>query len=166
MNVRDALDTDIAVLSEVKEPAVLHENRIRDAREGDFLYLVLVDDSGELLGHACLIFRRPRTWPPDEGNTPYPRVIDLMIRNDRRRSGLGRVFMAQMESICTDKGFERLHLSVDPEGNVQALNFYMAIGYKRLYGEPRWSKWSFRDYHGNVHQGEGLDLEMFKDIMG
>ena len=164
MEVRDATDDDVAVLTEIKEPAVLHQDRMRDAGEGAFRYLVITDDSHEIVGHACLLFRRPRSWPPDEGDTPYPRVIDLMIRKDRRGVGLGRSFMAQMEAICADKRCGRLHLSVDPQHNTEALHFYAAIGYNRLRQEPRWSKWSFKDSSGKAQRGEGFDLEMFKDI--
>ena len=164
MKIRDAVTADIAALEQVKKPAVLHEDRIRDAANGEFRYLVLEDESAEILGHACLVFRRPKAWPPDEEDTPYPRVIDLMICKQRRRQKLGKEFMRQMESICRHMGFDRLHLSVDPEGNAGALKFYLAIGYKAMHQGPRWRKWSFKDSQGNVHQGEGLDLDMFREI--
>ena len=164
MRIRDAVTADIIALEKVKEPAVLHGDRIRDAANGEFRYLVVEDDSTEIVGHACLVFRRPKTWPPDEENTSYPRVIDLMIRKQRRGQGLGSKFMTQMESICKQMGYDRLHLSVDPEDNADALKFYLAIGYRTMRQEPRWQKWSFKDSQGNVHQGEGLEFEMFKEI--
>ena len=164
MKVRDAVIADIPALEQVKEPAVLHEDRIRDAVNGEFRYLVLEDESAGVLGHACLVFRRPKAWPPDEKGTPYPRVIDLVICKQRRRQGLGQEFIGQIESVCGQMGYDRLYLSVDPEGNAGALRFYLAIGYKAMHQEPRWRKWSFKDSQGNVHEGEELDLDMFKDI--
>lgn len=164
MKIRNVVIADIPALEQVKKPAILHEDRIRDAANGEFRYLVQENECGGILGHACLVFRRPKAWPPDEEDTPYPRVIDLMICKQRRRQGLGKEFMRQMESICRQMGYSRLYLSVDPEGNADALKFYLAIGYKAMHDEPRWRKWSFKDSQGNVHQGEGLDLDMFKEI--
>ncbi len=60
---------------------------IRDA-DGDFRYLVLEDETAEIMGHVCLVFRRPKSWPTDEQDTPYPRRIDLVIRKDIRGRGL------------------------------------------------------------------------------
>ena len=164
MKIRDAVTADISAIAKVKEPAVLHEDRIRDGGNGEFRYLVLEDDSAAIVGHACLVFRRPQTWPPDEEDTPHPRVIDLMICKQRRTQGLGKEFMTQMESICRQAGYDRLHLSVDPEGSADALRFHLENGYKPMHEEPRWRKWSFKDSQDNVHQGEGLDLEMSKEI--
>lgn len=164
MKIRDAVISDIPSLEQVKKTACLHEDRIRDAADGDFRYLVLEDQSAAILGHACLVFRRPKAWPPDEEDWPYPRVIDLMICSQKRRQGLGTKFMRQMESVCRQMGYDRLHLSVDPEGNADALQFYLAIGYKPVRKKPRWRKWSFKDSQGNIHRGEGLDLDMFKEI--
>lgn len=164
MRVRDANTSDIDELARVKEPAVLHEDRIRDAANGEFRYLVLEDDSGGVLGHACLVFTRPKAWPPDEADTPYPLVIDLVIRRQKRRHGFGKEFMTEMEAICRRMGFENLHLSVDPENNAGALKFHQTLGYTVASGEPQWRKWSFKDSEGNVHQGEGLDLRMSKEI--
>ena len=164
MRIRDADTADIAALEHVKSPAVLHRDRIRDAVNGEFRYLVLEDDGGDILGHACLVFTRPEAWPPDEEATPYPRVIDLMISGQRRRQGLGKGFMGHMESVCGRMGSDRLHLSVDPEGNAGALKFYQALGYTATPEEPRWRKWSFRDSEGNRRQGQGLDLRMSKGI--
>ncbi len=165
MKIRDAALADIPALEQVKEPAALHRDRIRDAANGEFRYLVLEDDSGEIVGHACLVYRRPTTWPPDDEDTPYPRVIDLMICEPKRGQGFGREFMKHMELICRQMEYDRLYLSVDPEGNARALAFYLAIGYKALHAKPRWRKWSFKDSEGNVHHGEGPDLGMFKEIL-
>lgn len=164
MKIRDAITADIPALEQVTKPAIIHGDRIRDAAHGQFRYLVLVDEKGEIVGHAILVFQHPKAWPPDEEDTPYPRVIDLMIRKQRRAQGLGKEFMRQMESICRQMGYKRLHLSVDPEGNADALKFYLRLGYKAMHDEPRWRKWSFKDSQGNVHQGEGPELDMFKEI--
>lgn len=164
MKVRDAVVADIPALELVKKPAALHKDRIRDAASGEFRYLVLEDDSAGLVGHACLVFRRPAAWPPDDEPRPYPRVIDLEIAAPHRRQGFGREFVKQMESICRQMRYVKLYLSVDPENNSPALAFYRALGYKDMQDGPQWRKWSFKDSEGNVHHGEGLDLDMCKDI--
>lgn len=164
MRIRDADPSDIAALQRVKESAALHRDRVRDAAGGSFRYLVLEDDDGEVVGHACLVFSRPAGWPPDEEATPYPRVIDLRIAAGRRRQGLGSELVRRMESICIQRGLDRLHLSVDPERNAGALKFYETLGYTAEPGGPRWRAWRFRDSEGNVHRGEGLDLRMSKEL--
>ncbi len=88
MNIRDANRADIPKLAQAKKPAVIYEDRIRDAADGDFRYLVLEDEIAEIMGHVCLVFRRPKSWPTDEQDTPYPRRIDLVIRKDIRGRGL------------------------------------------------------------------------------
>lgn len=164
LTVRDAVVGDIPVLAGLKAPAVLHEDRIRDAGHGEFRYLVLVNDSEEILGHACLVFRLPRTWPPNEESTPCPRVVDLLIHGQRRRQGLGTAFMRGIEAICGQRGCDRLHLSVDPKGNADALGFYLALGYRAAEEEAQWRRWSFTDSQGNLHRGEGPELDMFRKI--
>jgi GNAT superfamily N-acetyltransferase len=160
---RDADNSDIIALERVKKPAVLHKDRIRDAASGEFRYLVLEDDCRDILGHACLVFARPKAWPLDDGYTPYPRVIDLTIREQNRRKGMGKEFMRQMESICIRMGLNQLHLSVDPEDNASAVRFYQSLGYTATQ-KPQWREWSFRDSEGNAHQGEGMDLRMTKKL--
>ena len=164
MKIRDAENSDTAELARIKKPEAIHRDRIRDAAEGEFRYLVCVDDSGRICGHACLVFRRPRAWPPDPGNSPYPRVIDVMIAGERRRQGLGTAFMMGLEAICRQAGLDQIHLSVDPDRNTTALRFYQTLGYTAAPGEPQWRTWSFKDSEGNVHEGEGLDLRMSKMI--
>lgn len=162
--IRDGRMEDVPALEGVKAPAVVHEDRIKDAVDGDFRYLVMETDSGEVIGHACLVFRRPRTWPQEKHQTPYPRVIDLLIREDRRGRGLGQIFLRQMEAICTQRGLSRLYLSVDPEDNADALRFYARQGYMSLDEKPQWREWSFRDSQGCLHHGAGWDVELYKDL--
>ena len=165
MKIRDANLNDITALEQIKASTALHRDRIRDASNGDFRYLVLEDDTGEILGHACLVFRRPKAWPKDDGEVGYPRIIDLMINKSKRRKGIGTKFMKLIESSCKDMGYNDLYLSVDPKGNSEAHDFYSAIGYRDTQNKPQWRKWSFKDSDGNIHQGEGMDIEMAKQIV-
>jgi GNAT superfamily N-acetyltransferase len=91
-------------------------------------------------------------------------VVDLLIREENRGQGLGKVFMRGLESVCKELGYDRLHLSVDPEGNSAALGFYRALGYRASPSVPKWRRWSFRDSKGGLHQGEGPELDMFREI--
>ena len=163
MKVRDANNSDIVSLERVKKTAVLHKDRILNALDGEFRYLVIESDIGNILGHACLVFSCPKAWPSDNKDVPYPRVIDLMICEQERHKGIGAEFMKQMESICKRMGYKHLHLSVDPKDNKNAILFYQSLGYT-FTEKPKWRKWSFKDSDGHIHHGEGLDVRMSKQI--
>jgi GNAT superfamily N-acetyltransferase len=162
--IRDAVPLDIPRLEQIKRPAVLHADRIRDAASGDFRYLVLEDEFTDIVGHACLVFRRPKAWPPDAGGALHPRIVDLRIRRDKRNQGIGKEFMRQMEGICRELGYNRIYLGVAPEDKKGAVKFYEALGYVAMPDGPRWRKWSFKDSEGNLHQGEGMEIEVYKVI--
>jgi len=163
MTTRNATTQDIPALERVKTPAVLHADRIRDASEGDFRYLVFETDADELVGHACLLFRRPRTWPEEE-DASYPCVIDLMIREDVRSQGFGTTFLADMERICLESGAASIYLSVDPKEDADALRFYRRNGYLDLEDAPQWREWSFTDSEGNVHRGASWNLQLYRPL--
>jgi len=164
MIARDARLEDVPALVRVKTPAVLHKDRVRDASEGDFRYLVAEIDEGEIIGHACLLFRRPRTWPDEEYEAAYPLVIDLMVREDLRRKGFGAIFLTLIEAICVEAGHPRIYLNVDPVEEADAFRFYRKNGYHRLEEKPQWRKWSFTDSQGNLHEEAGWDLRLYKDL--
>lgn len=60
---RDATPADVPALAAIKGAGskALHRDRLRDAREPGFRYLVLLAD-GDLVGFACLVARRPASW--------------------------------------------------------------------------------------------------------
>ena len=73
--------------------------------------------------------------------------------------------MNMIESSCKSLGYTFIYLSVDPESNSEAHVFYLAIGYHDTQDKPHWRKWCFKDSDGYIHQGEGLDIEMEKQIV-
>jgi GNAT superfamily N-acetyltransferase len=160
VKIRDAAEADIPLLKALKNPAALHRDRIREASSGEFRYLVVEDEHGRILGHACLVFSRPPAWPPDPEDIHYPRIIDLLVSPSNRRQGIGRFFVEEMKALCSVE-YSRLFLSVDPQMNADALAFYESIGFCALESQPTWRHWSFRDSAGGLHQGEGWDLELF-----
>jgi hypothetical protein len=56
VTVRDAIETDIAILTSIKGPAseVIHSDRLRDAQSSSFRYLVMIADE-IVIGFVCLV---------------------------------------------------------------------------------------------------------------
>jgi len=61
ITVRDAAETDVSALTAIKQPDVLHQDRVQEAQGSGFRYLVVLCGP-ELIGFACLVFRRPASW--------------------------------------------------------------------------------------------------------
>ncbi|MEW6753152.1 MAG: hypothetical protein AB1505_19560 [Candidatus Latescibacterota bacterium] len=61
--VRPAAEADLAALTEIKPPAGLHKDRLRDADGLGLLYLV-VEEGTRIVGFGLLVFAWPVAWPP------------------------------------------------------------------------------------------------------
>ncbi|MGI8913900.1 MAG: GNAT family N-acetyltransferase, partial [Chloroflexota bacterium] len=90
---RDATPADVPALAAIKGAGskALHRDRLRDAREPGFRYLVLLAD-GDLVGFACLVARRPASWS-DAAEAGYGRVYLRVdpVGNPRAAALYGRL---------------------------------------------------------------------------
>jgi len=89
--------------------------------------LRVVDDERGLVGlvHALLY-----DTPPIPAMTPSRRahVDSLVVRDDRRRAGVGRALMADVDAWARGKGASEVVLTVWA-GNEPALRFYESLGF-------------------------------------
>jgi GNAT superfamily N-acetyltransferase len=165
IHVRKALEADLPALTDIKGygSETIHHDRLRETG-GSFLhYLVLLADQ-EVIGFACLVFRRPSSWSDADDTQHLPQIVDLEMKDSFRGKGYGTEFMHQMESIARGLGFKQLYLTVEPLDNPRAYAFYQRLGYKALQNEPYHSTWAFTDSTGKQHHGELWVVDMVKQL--
>jgi ribosomal protein S18 acetylase RimI-like enzyme len=163
--VRDAETSDVPTLTAIKADGsqALHRDRLRDARNGYLRYLVVLAGQ-ELIGLACLVFRRPAHWSDANDIDHLPQIVDLHIKESQRGQGYGSQFMRIIERIAAEAGFEQLFLSVEPSDNPQAYLLYQRLGYQQEQTEPYQTVWEFQDSDGNLHRGEAWVVDMMKSL--
>lgn len=173
LRVRDVVKADIPILTAIKGMGteVIHRDRLRDARDASFRYLVLIIDQG-VIGFACLVYRRPSYWSDadDEHHLPQddehhlPQIVDLQIRDSQRGRGYGSRFIRMIEKIAAEAGSPRLYLSVDPINSPRAQALYLRLDYQPLQRKPYRKIWQFTDSQGNVHRGEDWIVDYVKEL--
>lgn len=165
VTVRDIEETDLPALVAIKGAGseALHRDRLRDAQDGCMRYLA-AQDGEEVVGFACLVFRRPAYWSDAEDTTRLPMIVDLRVREDRRGQGYGTALVRAMEALAANAGYARLYLSVEPRDNPRATALYLRLGYRPLQDEPYHSGWDFTDSQGNRHRGEAWVVDMVKAL--
>ena len=168
MTVRDAGEADVPALTAIKGAGseALHRDRLREAqgaRAAGFRYLVLLADR-ELIGFACLVFRRPASWSDADDTRHLPQLVDLQVKESHRGRGYGSAFVRAIERIAAAAGCGQLYLSVEPVHNPRAYALYRRLGYRPLQPEPYRKVWAFTDSAGSVHRGEGWIVDMVKPL--
>jgi len=161
--IRDAQIEDLERLTELKKPIALHRDRIKEADNEHFRYLVL-EIGGEIQAFTCLVFKQPTSWPTQEHAVEHPRIVDLFVNEQIRTRGLGSRFMQKIELILKKNGYEKLFLSVDPIDNPKAHKFYKKLGYQDIQSKPFRCRWEFTDSDGNKHEGNEWNIDMFKNL--
>lgn len=163
--VRDASETDLPTLVSIKGPGseAVHRDRLRDARGSDFRYLVLLADQ-ELIGYACLVYRRPAHWSDAADRDHLPQIVDLQVKESMRGKGYGTALIHHIERIVAEAGCNQLYLAVEPHDNPHAYCLYLHLGYQPLQATPYQSVWSFTDSAGVLHRGEMWVVDMMKPL--
>ncbi len=165
MPVRDAEEADLPALTAIKGPGTeaLHRDRLRDAQDPGFRYLVLSLDH-ELIGFACLVMRRPASWS-DAGDTQHlPQIVDLRIKEAQRGQGYGSKFIRVIERMAAEAGYGELYISVESLNNPRAYALYLRLGFQQLQPEPYRNVWEFTDSAGSRHRGEEWVVDMVKQL--
>jgi ribosomal protein S18 acetylase RimI-like enzyme len=166
MTVRDAEEADVPALVAIKGAGseALHRDRLRDARGPGFRYLVL-SVGPDLVGFACLVFRRPAYWSDADDTRHLPQIVDLQVEEAHRGRGYGSALVHALEHITAAAGYGQLYLSVEPVNNPRAYALYQRLGYRELQPEPYRKVWEFKDSAGQVHRGEDWAVDMVKQYV-
>ena len=165
VTVRDAIETDIAILTSIKGPAseVIHSDRLRDAQSSSFRYLVMIVEE-IVIGFACLVYQRPSYWSDANDAQCLPQIVDLQIEEAHQGRGYGSTFLQQLEKMAAQAGSNRLYLSVDPVNNPRAYSLYLRLSYQPIRSEPYRKFWQFTDSRGNLHSGEDWNMDLAKEL--
>lgn len=163
IRVRDATGADIPALTAIKGIGtdIIHRDRLRDAQQSGFRYLVLLVDTA-LIGFACLVSRRPAYWSDADDVEHLPQLVDVQVRESHRSKGYGAVFIRDLERMVVEAGNTHLYVRVDPVNNPRAYAFYQRLGYQPEQSQPYCKAWEFRDSQGNVHSGEDWVIDLVK----
>jgi len=161
--IRDAGDADLARLVRLRPPELAHRDRLRDARQPGFRYLVL-EQGKELIGFVCLVFARPATWPDSRNAALLPQIVDAFIAPPLRSRGHGSALIRALERLAWDQGFRAVYLSVDLIGNPRAYALYQSLGYRPLQQEPYRERGQYTDSAGQVHESDDWELDMVREL--
>jgi len=82
ITVRNAHEADLTALIDIKGEGseAIHRDRLRDAQNPTFHYLVLLED-GEIIGFACLVIQRPAYWSDGDDTERLPGICELIKKN-------------------------------------------------------------------------------------
>lgn len=165
LSVRDALVADIPALFAIKGAGseALHHDRLRDAQSSGFRYLVLTVNEN-VIGCACLVYRRPANWSDADDSEHLPQLVDLQVHEAQRGRGYGSRFIHVVEQIAAQAGHSQLYLSVEPLDNPRAYALYVRLGYQPLQTAAYRKGWGFTDSAGNTHRGEDWIVDMVKQL--
>ena len=162
--VRDAEEGDIPKLTAIKGVGseVIHRDRLRDAQNGSFRYLVILVGQ-EVIGFACLVFRRPSYWS-DAGELEHlPQIVDLQIQEAWRGQGYGTAFIRAIEQLAAAET-NQIYIRVEPIDNPRAYALYQQLGYQSLQTQPYQKTWEFTDSEGELHRGMDWVVDMVKKL--
>ena len=161
--VRDATEGDLDALIRLKPSPGVHRDRLRDACQPGFRYLVLELDR-RVVGFVCLVFTRPRYWS-DGGSTEYlPTAIDLIIDPTLRGQGYGSFLLREVEKLAAEAGSKEFYLWVEAVKNPRAYALYLRLGYRPLQEQPYQFHWEFVDAEGQRHSGDNWRLDLVKSL--
>lgn len=162
--VRNAEVGDISALIAIKGAGseVIHLDRLRDAQNSSFRYLIMLIGQ-EVIGSACLVFRRPSYWSDGGDLEHLPQIVDLQIREAWRGQGYGTAFIRTIEQIAAVET-KQIYLRVEPLENPRAYALYQKLGYQPLQSEPYLKTWEFTDSEGGMHSGKDWVVDMVKQL--
>jgi GNAT superfamily N-acetyltransferase len=132
--IRPAQAADIPAIHQMIRDLAAYERRLHEvsATENDLraallatqpsLFAHVADDGGRAVGFA-LWFLSYSTWAGRHGIY----LEDLYVKPEQRGQGHGRALLAELASICVERGYQRLEWSV-LDWNSPALRFYESLG--------------------------------------
>ena len=163
LSVREASEADLDALMRLKPSLAVHRDRLRDAYQPGFRYLVLELDHC-VIGFVCLVFVRPRYWSDGDRAEHLPTAIDFSIDSSLRGRGYGSFLLGEVEKLAAQSAAKQLYVWVDPVHNPRAHALYLRLGYQPLQENPYPFHWEFVDSEGDPHSGDSWRLDMVKAL--
>jgi GNAT superfamily N-acetyltransferase len=158
--VRPAHAQDLYGLMSIRPQEPLHRERLTRQQEGEWTYLVAVDDHGQgaVCGFVVLI------WGGDEHHHGYPMLSDLVVRETRRGQGIGTRLIERAEWLCQEREFTQIGLSVNPSENPRAYALYARLGYQQTSESLHCYTSYITDEQGHFFLSEDWRVAMRKDL--
>lgn len=129
LTVREATAADAAAVAELLDqlgyPMSVEEARRRLDRDGD--RVLLAESTGDVVGLLALAVQLPIARA-----RPLARITAMVVRDSKRRHGVGRSLMERAEELARAAGCEGIELTsgIRPERD-DAHRFYESLGYER-----------------------------------
>jgi len=123
-SVTDAEATDIAhLLAQLSTTATFDRSRLEAIVAHDATELLVVRDSGRIVGAAVLV-----TFPLPTGLRGH--VDDVVVDEEMRGNGIARALLTRMTELATERGLRTLDLTSRPSRE-SALRLYESLGFAR-----------------------------------
>lgn len=161
--VRDATSADLNSLTKIKDAVAVHLDRLKDAQTPTFRYLVL-EKAGDVVGFACLVFKRPAAWSDAQDLSHLPQIVDVQILPTQRGLGYGTYLIRALEQLAAQHDYQEIFLAVEPLANPRAYTLYQRLGYRQIQAEPYLKHWEFVDSNGNLHAGDNWIIDMVRRL--
>ena len=120
------------------------------AQSQDRQLLIAVTPNGEIAGNCRC------EYPGDRRRLRHTAVLDISVRKDYWRQGLGRRLMEIQETWCRGQGIEKLCLEVDTK-NLRAMGLYLSRGFEVEGTLRRAAKMADGSYRDLYVMGKFLD---------
>lgn len=126
---RDATLEDLATFVDLDKQLFPHAMWSLEHYQNDFrgvprthFFTVAVNERNKIIGYAAVLVPAPGV----EGD-----ILTIGVIPEHRKSGIGRAFMAQLESWALIKESNAMMLEVAVE-NIAAIAMYESLGYSRI----------------------------------
>lgn len=110
-------------LNSLSTPAVLPE-RIAAVAESDHTYLLVCDDSGDLIATALVCLCQDVMFE----RQPFALIENVVVSADYQREGVGKSMMDYIEAFCLEQDCSKILLQASSASR-DARDFYIAMGY-------------------------------------
>jgi ribosomal protein S18 acetylase RimI-like enzyme len=123
-SVADADARDLArLVAQLSKTATFDRSRVEAMIAHDATELLVVRDSGRIVGAATLV-----TFPLPTGLRGH--VDDVVVDESARGKGIARALLARMNELATQRGLRTLDLTSRPSRE-SALRLYESVGFIR-----------------------------------
>ncbi len=112
-----------------------YRRRLSAQLVGHLVQVVAWDDAGVPVGRGMVLFPGHPEWSTSAERERCAEVRDVEVVEGRRRRGIGRSVMAELEAAARGQRASRIGLTVGTGEDARAARaLYGALGYRRAHG--------------------------------
>lgn len=163
--IRIIKESDLDSLLLVKSDASVHNDRFRQQKNGEAVYLGAFINN-YAIGYVLLSLENKEDVMPYTNREKCADMIDLLIIEPLRNYGIGSRLVQACEKCCKENGISYLGLDVNPADNSAAKRLYERLGYHAVSEIHLDGVYEYTDEAGNKGQYEDWCIDMIKRITG